>query len=465
MIQPTRAVVFGAASALLTLFTQLTASPHADAQWLPDRSYTEGPGIRIGDLELHPGVVVRGGYDNNVFRVPNTEAYKKDGSAILAVTPHLNLSTLGALRRAQGEDAAGAGGQLPPPVAFNLGASATYFHYFLDEAPKNVEVDFDTSLSVLPERRVGFDVGASYARNTRPFTLNVGGNNNDYAFNRVRPSLTLRGQSHGGVLRGRIGFAPSFTLYESDVFNYLNQGQYEVPAGLSWLFLPSTALLFDAGYTLSDYFDPSRQRTSILLSDAQRFQSRLGVNGAITPNLSARLLVGYAAVVQKDRRLSEREDAVGEAALTYAWSRKDNVEIGYQRQLEIANLGGWNQLDRGYLKTAMLFGGVFALNIEGGVAHVNYGRLLDSGGQPLGASSGNPARPTVDKREDIRLDAGVHLEYRATNWLAVTADYMVLATLTDFDYYRESQVVGRQVPVYPGEFVTHQVFGGIRAHY
>src|SRR5687768_10915296 len=148
MLRQTKAVVFGAAPALLVLCTQMAAAPHAEAQWLPDRSYTEGPGIRVGDLELHPGVAVRGGYDTNVFRTPGTAQDPEVGSAILAITPHLNLTTLSRQRLTQGESAAGASAApLPPPIAFNLGVAATYFHYFAEDAPKNLEVDFDSGLS------------------------------------------------------------------------------------------------------------------------------------------------------------------------------------------------------------------------------------------------------------------------------------------------------------------------------
>src|SRR5687768_16852071 len=88
----------GQALGLATLLSVvLGASVHANAQWLPDRNYNQGPRIRAGELELHPGNAVRGGYDNNIFRADGkTEDGVKrplTGGAILAVTPHLNLST------------------------------------------------------------------------------------------------------------------------------------------------------------------------------------------------------------------------------------------------------------------------------------------------------------------------------------------------------------------------------------
>src|SRR5580704_8456803 len=45
---------------------QLTAGADAP-QWLKDRQYNEGIGIRTGDLELHPGIAGEVGYDSNYF--------------------------------------------------------------------------------------------------------------------------------------------------------------------------------------------------------------------------------------------------------------------------------------------------------------------------------------------------------------------------------------------------------------
>ena len=71
-----------------------TVSVQASAQqpWLADRRYGEGIGVRVGDLELHPGVAAEVGYDSNYFlRAPSEDplaAYR------LRVTPSITLSTL-----------------------------------------------------------------------------------------------------------------------------------------------------------------------------------------------------------------------------------------------------------------------------------------------------------------------------------------------------------------------------------
>ena len=43
-------------------------------EWLKDRRYEEGAGIRTGDLELHPGIGGEVGYDSNYFLRTNKES-------------------------------------------------------------------------------------------------------------------------------------------------------------------------------------------------------------------------------------------------------------------------------------------------------------------------------------------------------------------------------------------------------
>jgi hypothetical protein len=427
----------------------------ADAQWLPDRAYTEGPGIRVGDLELHPGIAVRGGYDTNIFRQRRNEI----GSAILAVTPHLNIKTLSGQRLTQGETAAGAQATTTlPKVAFNAGLAGTLFHYFNDRAPTNVEFDTDAALGILPDRPVGFDVTLAYVRSTRPFTQYGGSNDrNYYAEDRITPGFTLRAQSRSGVLKGSLAYTPVVDIFENQVFSYLNSASHDFTARAAWKFLPYTALVYDGTISARRYFDFNDPGQVVRLSNSNRLQSRLGINGAITPFLSARALVGYAMGDYFNRSLNDYEDVVGEAALTYKVD-VHGFEIGYLRSVQASSIGGWMAEDRGYVQASTLLGHVFALTVQGGAGRAHYGRVVDVNGNPLGIDATTNA-PTF-KRDDTRIDAGVHAEYRATNWLAVTADFSTILTLTDFQF----NISTNGLP-YPAQFKSYQAFGGLRLHY
>lgn len=434
----------------------------AHAQWLPDRVYTEGPGFRVGDLEIHPGVAARAGYDSNNFR---SEKGREVDGATLAVTPHINISTLSRQRLTQGEDASGARAvPISRPLAFKLGFSTTFFRMFVPNAPTNVEFDTDAALSLRPDGPVGFDIGGAYQRTIRPFSEFTGrAANNEYARNRIAPIARLRTQSRSGVLRADIAYAPEVIRYESATFNYLNSYSHGIRTSTAWRFLPYTALVGDANLAFTDFWDPFKQNAEVLLSPSKRFQARLGLNGNITRSVSLRVIAGYAFENFDNAEFDDYEDVIGEAVLGFGWG-PHKVELGYHRMVIPASLGGWMRSDRGLIKASFLLAHSFALTIEGGAGTAHYGRIIGPPASPgapapiLGVNR-NTGEP-IERREDIRIDGAVHGEYRVTNWLALMADFAAFASLTDFEY-----VGGVNARPDPAQFVAYQIFGGVRLHY
>ncbi|MFK7990753.1 MAG: hypothetical protein AB8I08_32330, partial [Sandaracinaceae bacterium] len=82
----------------------MLATPNtADAQgWMSDRSRREGPGFRLGDFELHPGVGVEVGYDSNLYFSDDDAALSRD-SGILRATAQVDIATRGQQRQQEGE--------------------------------------------------------------------------------------------------------------------------------------------------------------------------------------------------------------------------------------------------------------------------------------------------------------------------------------------------------------------------
>lgn len=433
--------------------------------WLPDRQYQEGPGIKVGDLELHPGIAIRGGYDTNVFRADGETregvTRKKEGAAILAISPHLYLSTKTGQRAKEGEDR---GPQQPPFLAFRTGLALHYLHYFLDNAPHTPGAEADFFLGIAQNRVVGLDIGAEYFHNVMPFTQNAQ-NRKGYFFDTVQPRVRLNGRSRSQVLTGYVGYAPRYThYYKFTPFDFLNNVQHNAEAGLAWRFLPSTALVYDAGFGYQDYLNLNpTNRALILLSNNKIFRTRLGINGALTNNLLLRVLAGYSAGFFNHREVDDFEDVIGEAVLTYRFD-PHAFEIGYQRDIQSSPVGSWYQTDRGFARLNFLFARVFALGLEGGVAYAKYGRLirLTPAGTvvPLGVNDDNSPDSS---RTDIRVDGAVRAEYRVTNYLAFMADFIAQSVITDFDFAVAS-ANGAQIPD-PADFTVFQIFGGVRAHY
>ena len=51
----------------LTGFILATATSAQAQQWLSDRKRAEGSGLRVGDLEIHPGLGAEFGYTSNAY--------------------------------------------------------------------------------------------------------------------------------------------------------------------------------------------------------------------------------------------------------------------------------------------------------------------------------------------------------------------------------------------------------------
>src|SRR5512146_2992697 len=103
-------------AALVVALFPVKASAQA---WVGRPDFSEGVGIRAGNLEFHPSLGAEFGYDSNYFR-----SSKEEGVVDvfrLRVTPSLTLSTLGKERR-----------NAATPPAFNFSSSlyGTYHEVF-----------------------------------------------------------------------------------------------------------------------------------------------------------------------------------------------------------------------------------------------------------------------------------------------------------------------------------------------
>jgi hypothetical protein len=455
-------IVLGILASAGALGGRVYAQPQA---WLPDRAYSEGPGFKVGDLELHPGVAVRAGYNSNVFRTDNTAAYPRTGSGMLTVTPHIFLTTEGKQRASEGEDKGG--GQ--PAIAFTGGASVTYFGYLKEDArPNGVRLGADTqaALTILPGRAVNAMIGAEYVRSIQPFTERLGGDEN-YAMDTILPSVRLNMGSKSRVFNTYVGYTPRFTIFEKkSAFHYLSTVSHAVQAGSSWRFLPSTALINQNELAIQDYLqDPNADpQSSTYVRNNKMFQSRFGLQGALTRRLSLRALAGYALVKFEDGSpLDSYEGAIGDAVLSYSFGRGSVFDVGYQGTVSTSFIGGWMRLDRGFAALRLALGGVFVLGLEAGAGYAGYGRLVKPTGTPGVVVPMGEDNTT--QRNDIRVDGAVRGEYRVTNWLGFMADFTVMGNFTDFKYARSEASAPTRIPPFPAEFVVYQIFGGVRAFY
>lgn len=375
-------VFLGASLAASLVTTRASAQ-----EWLKDRRFNEGAGIRAGDLELHPGLAGEFGYDSNFFlrshksapnvvnAAPNTPVKE---TFLMRITPSLSLSTLGAQRK-EGQTA-------PPPITFRTGLSATYREFFGDEElqkQRNVSGNANARVDILPNRPLGAALFGGYTRTIQPNVLG----NPDLAFNRndINGGAELIAMPGGGTFDVRAGYQFFGTFFESTAGTPYTTYQHEFSGRTRWKFRPRTALFHDTTLRVVAY--PNRDRAINLLNESTPLRTRLGLNGLVTSRLAVLAAAGYGATFFRGPAATTRQfdSLIGQAQLTFfltgnpdASAAQDlslsvsTLALGYQRDFQNSYLGNYMGTDRGYAKLAYFFAGRALVSLEGGLTAMQY---------------------------------------------------------------------------------------------
>jgi hypothetical protein len=428
----------------------LFTSARADAQeWLRDRMYQEGAGIRTGDLEWHPGIAAEGGYDSNYFLRTDTVGgacrtgcingspiAPVQGTPVMRITPSLSLATLGPQRRE------GSNSSDLPVVNFRLNASGTYREFFGQLTPeqRNFSADVNSRLDILPERPLGGAIFASYDRTIQPNSVN---GDPDLSFNRdtIGVGAEIVTQPGGGTLDWHFGYQFMDTLFETSAgqpyANFTNQAYMRG----HWKFRPRTALIYDGSIGFFHYDNT----TAVALGGAASAEaageispllnstpvrSRIGINGLVTPRLSFLGLVGYGGSFYSPATATDNvqqyDSVIGQAELKYYLTAQpgdgpaisltlSSIALGYTRDFVNSYLADYYGSDRGYVKFSYFFAGRALVSLEGGLGAIEYPTVTFI----------EPGTPAHAAFTDARVDATLYGEYRFTNFfgLNLTARY------------------------------------------
>ncbi len=434
-----------AAVLVLTACALGTTSPAEAQVWLQDRQYREGPGIRVGNLELHPGLGVEAGYDTNVF----LEQDDPRGSFVLRTSAHFDVSTVGP-QRSEGEEQDEAGQGTGRKVDFRAGVGASLYWFAESRARTDVGLNGDVSLTILPGRPFNVTLFDTYRRQVRPFTDQSAGNN--FARSTNDAGILFKLATRGDVLSGRLGYTFQLNFWESDTFDYLNNFNHRVDLGLAYRFLPSTALFWESTMDYGQF----RETPSVLrLSDNTRLRSRIGINGAVSRKVSVLLAAGYAAVFLKDDTLDELDTAIAQAELRLQLASNVKLSFGYERDIFSSPLGNYRTRDRGYATLQLVLGRSFLLGFNTWVGFLKFGNIVNGGGGAITTDG------SID-RSDVFVSATLFGEYRFTDWLALNATVSYTGDFTDFEYQR---MLPAGLTPEPAGFSKFQAWLGLRVFY
>jgi len=383
-----------------------------------DRAASEGPGFKAGRVVLHPGLSLEGGYDSNVF----LQNAQKEDSFILRLTAYLDVATEGAERQSEGETNKAE----PQKIQFRGGLGARYYHYFIDRIPDNLGGDAHIDLSYNPSPVFSLQVRDTFRRTIRPFSdpNTLEGTTISYGFNHNTASLDLVGRSKSQVLEGRVGYTNVLGFFDASVYQYGDSMTHHVPASLSWLFFPTSALVYTFDYAHQTFKNPDEILDSpTLLSDNNRVTNSIGYNGAITERFSLTAMIGYSVGLYE---IAQDFDAVI-ASVDARWQPRPTIAFvaGFVRDVIPSFIGNFTTVNRLHATTRFTIAGALQLGLKASVSFDKSGVALSPDGTLLG---------TQPERKDIRVIAGIFGEYRFKAWLALFADVMYLADFTDFQY-------------------------------
>jgi hypothetical protein len=410
---------------LLTVLAPTSAFSQ-DQPWLADRKHTIGPGYRVGDFELHPGFAAEFGYDSNFFlRASQGDIQGAPaGSLRLRLTPSFSFSTLGPQRRATGLTT-----QAPSALEVFGGLSATYNEFFAitgsDEAKsklsqqRNISGQADLRLNINSGHPWSGSLMGSFARLIQPSQEGVVGQ----GFNRLVPSggAEIVWTPNNGMLDWRLGYNFTGVIFETERFDVLTNFNHTLQMRGRWRFLPRSALLYDARFSLIHYLNQGDKTGSMPI------RAQVGYNGLITPNFGALLMVGWGSSfydpssTETEETVQDFDSVIAQAEIRYFLTPTRSVDpratspstssfaLGFSRDFHDAFVGSYFERDRGYLKLTYYLGGSFVVIVDAGA------------GALINPSISTPTIPGKAGWTDIRVDAAGFAEYRFKDAFGVNA--------------------------------------------
>lgn len=433
--------------------------------WLADRARAEGPGFRLGDFELHPGLGLEVGWDSNLYVTDGSGTAPLVDTGILRATAHLLVATRGQQRRQEGEGGGGSGGAgngsngaAQPSVAFRGGLSGSFYHFFADEGRTNVELDANLALQILPGRPFSIDVTNNFGRLVRPFTPATAADPTNLSWARIRndAGLRLNFATTGDVVRVTAGYNFQLDYFEGQLFQYGNNFRHNITLTEQFRFLPQTAIVHDTQLSFLDFFEAGLGAPTAV-NDGVLLRTRVGLNGAITNNFSVLGTVGYASgffASVTPGYDNEYESVVMHVGARWNISPSMNLAFGYERDFQPSFVGNFFRTDRGYANYQVLIERVLLLGLDASFGFYEFGAIVRSDGGIAGSSL---------TRGDFRLIGGLFGEYRFTDWLGVNATVRYTGNFTDYRYLVDAG--GGTSFFEPGEFNKVEMWAGVRAFY
>jgi hypothetical protein len=281
-------------------------------------------GFALGDKSrLHVELALGLSFEANPVRNDSAVNPISDNDGRFYARPGLSLDVPGSL------------------VQLGLATHATITQFFgLSDFPrKNTFIGADATLNFgLGTKRsvIGFDLSDTFIRTPTYFDQNGAisadeirqkqWSNNGVARVKIRPG--------GGALEFDVGYSNKLSLYD-DLDKSMQHGAL---LEARYRFLPKTAILFHADFTVFDLVgtkDPTQPDTN----PSTPYNITLGVLGQVTARISANLNVGFGDSLTwvgdtfSDLSPTNRRTVIGDAGVKYQFADASHISVDYIRSI------------------------------------------------------------------------------------------------------------------------------------
>ncbi len=402
---------------LLCVFSSLFAISDAQA---------EGPGIRNGNVVIHPKLSLSAGYDSNFWR-------ESDAEATAPVNPVTVFKFGGGVSlRNRNANRAGLVLDLDAMGRYVTAENADETASTLDQAAAMDHAKGQLKFSVLPRKPISIDLVARGKYSEQPGVELL----KEDGYNRLSasfgPDIRFRpgGRPDNRALELRLGyrFTIDRTIATSSSLgsNRGDKNTQELQLLTRWKFFPKTAVFVDVRYWMVDYregvdLDQNGRPVDGPNRDLNPLRAELGIQGLLTSRLALTLRGGYSNSFHDVG--DSYAGPIARADIDYRLEPRLRLGMGYAFKLGDDSFSNYYTLQRGNVRATVNLPGRVFVSGRVGIDYYKYSRE----GAPVWTL-------TLPERTEPILLARAEFGWEPKDWFTLTAAWTFENNRSDYYY-------------------------------
>ncbi len=370
-----------------------------------------GDGISAGNLTVHPGIRLVGGFDSNVFFLSSDEAEVLSAPSV-KVTPFVNIGTTN-----------------PDVLNLDLKGSVGWQQYLspssdVIQGQSGLDANVDLGVGINEKGAFSVKFEDAFERTNEP-PSSPSASSFDRTINRA--GITLGLHPSGRVFQHFLSY--DWTLNLNDQVADIDRQLHDFTLRNYWKFLPKTAFVLTGDLGIVRYENASRNRGNQTFTNVGSMPLRVtgGITGLFTNRLSLKVIAGWGFGFYDEGETFS--GLLADVQATYAigaTAEKSKVYIGYEKQFgdaTIANYSSWHKPYAGYEQG--FANRRLRLKLRGEILLRSYEGIFSGVHNVVG---GQVNIPNTLSDSLVKVKAG--LGFNITRWFSTSLDYTLSSNLT-----------------------------------